>query len=143
MREIKFRGKRLDNEEWIAGTYHYIIKKEFYSIMAHELFDHEQNRLVSAPESGAHKVDPNTVGEFTGLRDRNGRDIYEGDIIRSFNDDVETDSLTRIKIVVWNEAEAMFEFDSIGGGRYLCAANSKHISVIGNIHDNPELVPHR
>lgn len=66
MREIKFRGKRLDNGEWIEGD---LLR----------MLDHWFIFPNPAPEGiDKYAVDPATVGEFTGLKDKNGKEIYEG-----------------------------------------------------------------
>ena len=71
MREIKFRGKRLDNGEWIEGD---LLR----------MLDHWFIFPDPAPEGiDKYAVDPATVGQFTGLKDKNGKEIYEGDVIRS------------------------------------------------------------
>lgn len=70
MREILFRGKRVDNQEWIYGD-----------------LRHWRSGNVGIHSEELHStlyVDPETVGQFTGLHDRNGQKIFEGDYIRAF-----------------------------------------------------------
>lgn len=65
MREIKFRAKRLDNREWICGDLH-----------LHSPFPH-----IHSTRGDKAKIDTNTIGQFAGLRDKNGKEIYEGDVL--------------------------------------------------------------
>lgn len=133
MREILFRGKRTDNGEWVKGFYvcvldtHYIMTGKFDSLT---------NGIIN---SEAYKVDPDTIGQFTGLTDRNGVKIFEGDIIE-FNHPYNGKS---IHAVVqdgcgWNLSNFYAScFDCPG-----CAFSegTKYMTVLGNIYDNPELL---
>ena len=137
-REILFRGKRTDNGEWVKGFYvcvpdtHYIMTGKFDSLT---------NGIIN---SEAYKVDPDPVGQFTGLTDRNGVKIFEGDIIKwkyLCNDHL-------VYQVVYEKGTAGFvtrrNFNNRDG--IDCYSDSVFdddgdmSEVIGNIHDNPELL---
>ena len=103
MREIKFRGKRLDNGEWLYGSL-VILNGRYF------IFD----------DANRHEVDPTTVGEFTGLKDKNGKEIYEGDVIRSpLSEDRKELCYLRL------DQDWIYKFGK---------------EVISNIHDNPEFL---
>lgn len=136
MREILFRGKRVDNGEWIKG---------FYCQVADESDGGARiKQTILVPtflcQSGFKQleVDSETVGQYTGLTDKNGKKIFEGDIILvdfdgfpiykreiSFNQDVSA-------YVLWNGTKSKFY--------PMSEAPKKYSKVIGNIYDNPELL---
>ena len=125
MREIKFRGKRLDNGEWLYGSL-VILNGRYF------IFD----------DANRHEVDPTTVGEFTGLKDKNGKEIYEGDVIRS----PLSEDKTRPHRIFYHTGNAAF-MGALVDRKELCYLrldqdwNYKfEKEVIGNIHDNPELL---
>ena len=130
MREILFRGKRLDNGEWVYGDYWHLPEKNFYCIS-----DKEFNR----------KVTPETVGQYTGLTDKNGRKIFEGDIIhleysQVFFGGVYFGEYTA-KV---SYKEGCFITDGINNGDEietpLSGFDNDEVEIIGNIHDNPEML---
>lgn len=85
-------------------------------------------------ENTAYAVDPATVGQYTGLKDKNGREIYEEDIIKT-----DFSYATWIGFVHFNKGN--FELvDSDKNGQYLTLSVLSDIEIIGNIHDNPELL---
>ena len=137
MREILFRGKRKYHSEWIEGSLCTTIPldEDFYTI---SYFDFEGYYVEE-------KVIPKTVGQYTGLTDKNGNRIFEGDIIKYKNTDgikFNGVALTVIGKVVYNEKNASFAIsgkDEIGAKHYDYFP-IKNIEVIGNIHDNPELL---
>lgn len=137
MREIIFRGKRLNDGEWIEGSLCTTIPSDenFYTI---SYFDFEGYYIEE-------KVIPSTIGQYTGLTDKNGTEIFEGDIIKYKNTDgikFNGVALTVIGKVVYNEKNASFAVsgkDEIGAKHYDYFP-IKNIEVIGNIHDNPELL---
>lgn len=148
MREIKFRGKRLDNGEWVNGFV---------------LFNHDKSEAVIAKltdtEAVCENVIPETVGQFTGLHDKNGKEIYERDIvdfISPFFRDLTYPSYPAAPVdprhhyqcvVVWNERDCGFGLVSLKEALLKpCEQQPVGITqisdsyLIGNIHDNPELL---
>lgn len=125
MREIKFRGKRLDNGEWLYG-----------SLLISHFKDDKKERYFITQFSGnytfEHEVDPNTVGQYTTKCDRMQCEVYEDDIVR--------DELGSIGVVIFIEGAFAVDF---GEGIELQELNTDVLAVceiIGNRFDNPELL---
>lgn len=134
MREIRFRGKRVDNGEWVYGFY--ASRYELDGILRHLIFVNEETWNPECKQYVDHAtgfyVIWETVGQFTGLKDSNGFDIYEGDVLDTWADLRDP----YIRKVVWNDCRLEFEPST---GFTLCKNNEFHFLVIGNIHDNPEV----
>ena len=130
MREILFRGKRLDNGEWVDG-YLYITHNGEHEI---SIYNDEVNI-----ERWTHEVDPSTIGQYTGLKDKNGKRIWEGDVLRSHYDDLYPDDES-IEVVKWFRGgwhiqQGEYPPDAMDGDGVI-----PYSEVIGNITDNPELL---
>ena len=128
MHEYLFRGKRKDNGEWVEGS---LVTKVDPLLETNYCFILAQGRGESFVTW--HMVDPATVGQFTGLMDKNGKRIFEGDVfewgyagVKEFRYVVAYDA-TLASFV----GERHFGFVSLNG---------VDIEIIGNIHDNTELV---
>lgn len=133
MREILFRGKRLDNGEWVEG---------FITAAcdcAGRLYFIEQPAQDLDDCNYSYEVDFTTIGQYTGLNDKNGIKIFEGDIV-DFSDRSDGDGYGVVKYDT-DETEFEFEYDNIY--RSLGSYYPKNIEVIGNIYDNPELLRER
>lgn len=122
MREILFRGKW--NGEWVYGGYCESPTK--WLII-------EISETIPTRIEGKHVI-PETVGQYTGLTDKNGKKIFEGDIL-SYAEEIETRS--RGKETLKGVYEVKFEY--CGFSPLDCLA-CNHLEIIGNIHDNPELL---
>lgn len=131
MREILFRGKRIDNEQWVHGSFCTDAIEQFRGLCGVDgfirLYDKANGKMQM------HEVDRETVGQFTGLTDKNGTKVFEGDIVK--NGDY-------LMLVVWYDFHASFMLAFSADGNYYEAISNSHIylEVVGNIHDNPELL---
>ena len=147
MREIIFRGKRLDNGEWAEGFYishlnacHYIIpfRTGGFEAIDNSFYVHKW-----------FKVDPSTVGQYTGLKDKHGKRIFEGDILRIAKIADELGGYYRppldytVNVVVkWDLCAWMWE-TICDDKRYITFPDAWRLyecEIIGNVHDNPELL---
>ena len=137
MREILFRGKRIDNGEWVEG--YYIGEQKMVEKKAHWILD--KNDIFG--RFHYRSIDPNTLGQYTGLTDKNGKKIFEGDIVKYYSS--YSKKLTGESAVV---CYGNFNCTCCKGvygwsfGRHEEGDIRNHMNyvVIGNIHDNPELL---
>lgn len=106
-REILFRGKRVDNGEWVYGYY--------IAVFSHSIVD---DRGV------AFEVNPKTIGQYTGLKDKNGKKIFGGDILKSYYD--------KPGIVKWNNEIGAFQIKGIPSQT---TKRCCQMEVIGNMFD--------
>lgn len=135
MREILFRGKRIDNGEWIQGFLSKSRNTEEKPALLKFCIDYEENGVMYSAI-----VDPETIGQYTGLTDKNGKRIFEGDIIKHYNrkDDSTIFDTGR---VFWRGEYARFLRTSEDECKYFLIEDmSCPYEVIGNIYDNPELL---
>ena len=145
MRKILFRGKRLDNGEWIQG---------FFAILGDDYYiAPDINAYTSMGGRGKgrcmlfgnyYQVIPETVGQFTGLIDKNSKKIFEGDIIKIVPDYDYSDDYSISKVYSYNGILCVDyhgdDFDSTALGFLDDYLPDGDFEVIGNIHDNPELL---
>ena len=147
MREILFRGKRTDNGEWVEGYYY----KAKYCRTDDELCDYitvPHPKEYNEPSSH-YIVNPDTVGQYTGLKDKNGTKIFEGDMINPFNDEIDKMvvefRLGQFLLCLYGERGYMAEYGWEEGNYVFFEADPllsycDDIEVVGNIHDSPELL---
>ena len=125
MRTIKFRGKRIDNGEWVYGAFYPIKSEDVYFIINNcKSIDFDDDDTTF----NGYKVHKKSVGEFTGLYDINGKEFYEGDILKG---------------KTGKNYEVGFKngcFLAKDGSVAILGAEMEAFEVIGNIYENPELV---
>lgn len=135
-RQIKFRGKLINSEQWMYGGYYY-----------HKPTDEQR---IIAPTLNVKSilndwnVQPESIGQFTGLLDRNGKEIYDGDII--------TVRGNYPRVILWDKVSWAIMPCELYNDKHFWVMNLQHpgsdwwelfadeIDVVGNIYDNPELL---
>ena len=150
MREIKFRGKRVDNGEWVYGDIIHCTSGKTYIFPSGDY----ANESDKVNQEGClmmftFEVVPKTAGQFTGLKDKNNKEIYEGDIVRTADGSL----IATIKIgecypepvkyccelcgVKKHTVYCLHAYDE--NGEYLIEDN-KSLEIIGDMFGNPELL---
>lgn len=133
MREILFRGKRTNNGEWVEGN-----------LFIPDISDTPTQICIGTKVIRiSYDINPKTIGQYTGLIDKNGKKIFEGDILKSESDGY-------IGVVKYNEIIASFvgeindttpefyHYSLLNKGDVSKTTQLKETVVIGNIYDNPE-----
>lgn len=135
-REILFRGKQVDTGEWLYGFLSQSRNIKEKPAILKPCIDYEENGVMMFG-----MVDPKTVGQFTGLTDKNGTRIFEGDIIKTkkYGKIVGNSNVNDYDIFVVKYEPAVFRLDNHNRGFNLVGEGMDY-EVIGNIHDNPELL---
>lgn len=130
MREMLFRGKLKSNDEWSFGNLN-------VSLRATVIITPDET-----PIGKYGQVVPETVGQYTGLTDKNGKKIFEGDIVKReytlWHSETKKTRETQIGVVSYSNKDCSFCLDKVC---YLGKPwDGETLEIIGNIHDNPELL---
>ena len=132
MREILFRGKRKAGGEWVVGA---------YVPDSHP----NENYIIPLGTTVWFAVDPSTIGQYTGLKDKRGKRIFEGDMLKPFDDEIDKMVVEfhhgAFLLCLYGERGYMAEYGWEEEGNYGCfeseplSSYGEDIEVIGNIHD--------
>ena len=115
MREILFRGKTEDGSRWVYGMPCATEQSGIYAIQT--------------LQGGIFDIIPETIGQYTGLTDKNGKKIFEGDIVK-------ISDINENFVCVWEKDNFEYEFKNKTMSFSVCGVHQDDIEIIGNIHDN-------
>lgn len=130
MREILFKAKRVDNGEWVVGQ---------YVNTCYTGKDKETGHFIVVYPNEYHEIYTSTICQFTGLCDKNGKRIWENDILMAHLDESYPEDVT-YKTVEWNVAGWVTHEAGSTDREYLDEFDLEHFEVVGNIFDNKELL---
>lgn len=137
MREILFKAKRIDNGEWVEGYYLFVKEQNKHYILTGKIASYSVDYSHSYLKTNGFEwfeIDPNTLCQFTGLKDKNGKMIFENDIL-----EFEFEEIGKQKAVVYYNLEyGSFLLNVITDNFQFAKINDG--IVIGNRFDNPELL---
>ena len=126
MRDILFRGKRVDNGEWICGNL-YQCEEDSEGYV--------RNLITPKSRNGSpYMVDDNTIGQYTGLIDKNGKRVYENDIVNCKTKTYLFEGYT----IEWYNEDARFVM--VQNGRRYAVSESFEYEVVGNVYDNHNML---
>lgn len=127
MREILFRGKRVDNGEWWYGLPLRTLNENGEDVLNIQCWERDEEGVTGIYEP----VIPETVGQCTGLTDKNDKKVFTGDIVKVFGKNYRC---------IFDEYNFEYEFDSPKESISMACVYNKDVEIIGNVYDNPELL---
>lgn len=144
MREILFKAKRLDNGEWVEGSCVNILNIHFY------IFTGKLDISNGYLDFEKYSVNPETICQYTGLTDKNGNKIWEGDVVKCYSIDVSDRECEFVSDVIFEDGmwkiheseccDSMLDYFDMSKN---WLSHVPEIEVIGNIFDNPELLENK
>lgn len=134
MREILFKGKDSITKSWVYGA---LVQQQDDSLKEKAfIISYSNYQFGDFSEAVMHEVDPETVGQCTGLVDKNGKKIFERDILSIYN------SKAFLFVVEWNGNQYVLKCTTNGVSDNILNVieSPEDVEVVGNIYDNPELI---